>query len=142
MLSIISRRMRFSLSALKPRMSLLGSLRCLAQRQTSSLPAFAQPLQASAIVRLDADTGGHREVSVAASGGSGHPTNTPYGQKIPNTCRHSAQPTHHGLGQGTGSVGLGPGLMLGVGHQNRVVVFTMGRGRFIRCTAHIKQWVT
>ena len=54
----------------------------------------------------------------------------------------SAQPTHHGLGQGTCSVGLGPRLMLGDGHQNRVVVFTMGRDRFIRCTAHMKQWVT
>ena len=81
MLSIISRRMRFSLSALKPRMSLLGSLRCLAQRQTSSLPAFAQPLQASAIVRLGADTGGHREVAAVASGGSGQPTNTPVWSK-------------------------------------------------------------
>lgn len=86
MRSIISRRVTCSLSALKPRLSLLGSLRCLAQRQTSSLPAFAQPLQASAIVRLDADTGGHREVAAVASGGSGHPTNTPYGQKIKNAC--------------------------------------------------------
>ena len=54
----------------------------------------------------------------------------------------SAQPTHHDPGQGTCSVGLGPRLMLGGGHQNRGVVFTMGRDRFIRWTAHIKQWVT
>ena len=51
-------------------------------------------------------------------------------------------PRHHGLGQGTCSVGLGPRLMLGVGHQNRVVVFSTGRDRLIRWTAHIKQWVT
>ena len=65
----------------------------------------------------------------------------PYGQK--SAAPAGTVPRHHrGLGQGTCSVGLDPRLMLGGGHQNRVVVFTMGRDRFIRCTAHIKQWVT